>query len=335
MISLKTYLEQLDWSLGQTKHEQTHKCFLKAASLGLKPSEAYKSVYQKIVSVGGDINLRDIKRQLERAYEYVQGGKIKPATGSLSGKAQGKTKAKHRDFDFDVLRKYVKCLDAEMNRDWFLSRSPCLPNSAREYLQLLYRPEEKVAILEKVKQREPLIWDQTSNPIIPNSSEDGILFQTAPVDGQPHEVDRLKTVTNPEGKTWRAKEAVTSYPYLLLESDYEEEQYPGVGKAWLAFLAIVPVPIVSIVGSGNKSIHALVRVPNPTKEGWDQYVQSLKRFFTLYGADHQAISSIRATRLPFCMREDREQQLYYCNPAADRTPIYKQSKSEDKNNGNS
>ena len=58
--AFNTYTQQLDWHTGQTKHEQTHKCFLKAASLGLKPSEAYKTIYQKIVSVGGDINKRDI-----------------------------------------------------------------------------------------------------------------------------------------------------------------------------------------------------------------------------------------------------------------------------------
>jgi hypothetical protein len=116
-------------------------------------------------------------------------------------------------------------------------------------------------------------------------------------------------------------EAVTAFRYLLLESDHLESEYSGFPDAWLKFLALLPAPIVSIIGSGGKSVHALVRVDAKSKDDWDRLVALLKNALVELGADRGAMTAVRLSRLPFGIRGSRVQELYYCNPFADETPI--------------
>jgi hypothetical protein len=108
----------------------------------------------------------------------------------------------------------------------------------------------------------------------------------------------------------------------------------------------LPVPIVAIYSSGGKSLHALVRIDAPDKLTWDLMVRgrnqgSAERRTGLLdlvcplGADANALTAVRLTRLPFCWREGsrgkngrvvryeqpRLQELVYLNPLPLNQPV--------------
>ncbi len=75
-------------------------------------------------------------------------------------------------------------------------------------------------------------------------------------------LERLIKDSNPDGETYRAEENITNFRYLLLESDV------APADLWLRALVHLPLPIVSIVSSGGRSFHALVRVAANSSEDW-------------------------------------------------------------------
>ena len=100
------------------------------------------------------------------------------------------------------------------------------------------------------------------------------------------------------------------------------------------------IAVVAIYTSGGKSYHALVRVNCTTKEDFDIQRQRYITRLAALGADPAAITAVRLTRLPGCLRygsgdgqhhkpyldaagqpAPRMQQLLYLNPAADGRSI--------------
>jgi hypothetical protein len=139
------------------------------------------------------------------------------------------------------------------------------------------------------------------------SGPDGVWFLAQPVDGQEHVNPR----ENKDGKikmSRRSMESVTSWRYLVLESDKANARH------WLAALVQLPLRIAAIYTSGGKSIHALVRVDASCKERWDAECDGLEPILVTLGADPAALTAVRLTRLPGCYRGDKEQKLLYLNP---------------------
>jgi hypothetical protein len=129
-------------------------------------------------------------------------------------------------------------------------------------------------------------------------------------------LERLKSKTNPEGRTRRAQECVTAFRFALLESDQADMAH------WLAALAQLPLPIVSIVTSGGSSIHALVLVNAESKAAWDERIRGeLLAPLARLGADAAALTAVRLTRLPFIHRGTRLQELLFLNPSPASSPI--------------
>lgn len=106
-------------------------------------------------------------------------------------------------------------------------------------------------------------------------------------------------------RSWRT---VTSWRYAVLESDCAPEEL------WLKALIKLPVPIVAIYSSGGKSLHALLRIDAGDKLMWDLIVRgknahtatrsaALMDLVCPLGADAAALTGVRLTRLPFCLRE--------------------------------
>lgn len=320
---LSAYADSLDWSEGVSKHQQTYKAFLRAAGLGVKPSRAVKIVLDKVLEENGQLDQGGVLRQCRRAYEYVAGKSSATLPDNVLPQREGSyAKPKPRQFSFDKLKKLTTSFEGEISREWFLERSPKRPNTAHEFLSDLYPAGERVAVLTKFSQRRPaLIWNHDLSDFGQLASDEGVFFLPNPITGNRHLVGRLKSETNPEGESWRCEEAVTAWRYMLLESDLDESEYPGVGEEWLKFLALLQAPIFSIVGSGGKSVHALVKVDAASKEDWDEKVRPLKEPLRELGADIGALSAVRLTRLPFCCRNGALQELYYCDPNATSVPI--------------
>jgi len=145
----------------------------------------------------------------------------------------------------------------------------------------------------------------------------GAWFLCNPIDGKTICLDRLKSVTNPTGRTRRAEENLTAFRYLVIESDKAD---PAL---WLAALVQIPLPIVAVYSSGGKSIHSLVRVGARDGAHWRELKAKLAPALVTLGADDSAMTAVRLTRLPQCYRAEkaRWQELFYLNPTADETPI--------------
>jgi hypothetical protein len=134
-----------------------------------------------------------------------------------------------------------------------------------------------------------------------------VWFLNNPVDGGWHGNPRAG------GKaSRRSTEAVTGWKHLLLESD------EAPAELWLRLLAMCGLPITAIYSSGGRSWHALVRESHGADlAGFKEKLKAYKQRLPLVGADANAITPVRLTRLPGCTRGGKLQQLIFLNPAAD------------------
>lgn len=237
-------------------------------------------------------------------------------------------------FDPQKLERIAKRLPA-VNENWLSERSPtridrCSPEA---FLQAISGNGENILIFSTFRSQGQHLWYNRGSCLVPNEltrfttgCSDGVWYLSNPCDGQWRCLDRLKSPYNPSGRTRRAEENITAFRYAVLESDDAQPQH------WLSTLAQMPLPIVSIVTSGGRSLHSLVRVNAQSKSEWDDIVRGkLRHHLTLLGADDGALTAVRLTRLPFCMRyrsggdtfyeAPRQQKLIYLNPRADGTPI--------------
>lgn len=195
-----------------------------------------------------------------------------------------------------------------------------------QYLCHIFKTGEHVIIATSLNDRGT-VW--LNDPDHPNSTDDeldsfkhplegkGAWFLSNPVNGKAVELERLKSEANPDGESLRAEENLTSFKYLVLESDEAPQDL------WLSALVQLPLPIVSIVNSGGKSLHALVRVNAANGDHWRAIKQRIGPALVLLGADKNALTAVRLTRLPGSYRAEKAQwqELLYLNPHADGTPI--------------
>lgn len=259
------------------------------------------------------------------------------AVASIPEKAGYGTTPPKPKFDGELLGRFLgKCaFPAEKaTREELALRSRLEPvhyGHPRRFLSALYGRGEKVLIFTVFRSQGQFLWTgDGAEPMlsaggkvervgarpgeswrgeIPLGGRDGVYFLANPVDGRWH------AAAGTAKESRRSGSAVSAWRYLLLESDeaYEEE--------WLRVLMVLPLRIVSIVTSGGASLHALVRVDAGSKAEFDRYRDQALQMLVAVGADPGAISGVRLTRLPGCMRGDREQELLFLNPAATGTPI--------------
>ncbi|MBM4206280.1 MAG: hypothetical protein FJ194_19420 [Gammaproteobacteria bacterium] len=183
-------------------------------------------------------------------------------------------------------------------------------------LSRLYRrgSGEKVLIFSDMNSQGQKVWEADGSEKFHNhhlpTGDEGVWFLPQPVTGEFHANPRL------DGKlSRRSEEAVTSWRYLVLESDEAE------ADDWLRCLIQIPLRIACICESGGRSIHALVRLDAESKVAWDALVHRVKPALVTLGADPGALSAVRLTRLPQARRGKRVQRLLYLNPFPDGTPI--------------
>lgn len=209
------------------------------------------------------------------------------------------------------------------------ARSIIDPDTLRpaSFLHALYRPGEKVICFNQFQSQGQAVWahaaegvpcdDRELDAFMNQREGHGAWFLANPVTGDWLDLHRLIKEHNPTGRTRRAEENVTSFRYLVVESDQAE---PAL---WIPALAQLPLRIEAVCSSGGKSIHALVRVDAENGEHWREIKRKLAPLLITLGADEGAMTAVRLTRLPFCLRAEKGdyQELYYLNPGADETPI--------------
>lgn len=195
-----------------------------------------------------------------------------------------------------------------------------------QYLRHIFRTGEHVILTTSLNDRGK-VW--LNDPKDPTSREDeldsfkeptegkGAWFLSNPVNGSFIQSERLKSDVNPDGMSLRAEENLTSFKYLVVESDEAPQDL------WLSALVQLPLPIVSIVNSGGKSLHALVRVDAVNGDHWRAIKHRIAPALVTLGADKSALTAVRLTRLPGSYRTEKGQwqKLLYLNPDANETPI--------------
>ena len=91
-------------------------------------------------------------------------------------------------------------------------------------------------------------------------------------------------------------------------------------ELWLRVLTKLDLPIVSVTTSGSKSAHALVRVNAKDRADYLEKAAEIADLVVPLGADPAAMSAVRLTRVPGCVRKDtgKAQELIWFNPEAAR-----------------
>lgn len=265
-------------------------------------------------------------------------------------------------YDEAKLRRYVEAVPA-LTREDLKRVSPVKVETATaaDFLEVLYGTRERVLVFTEFYSQGNFLYQVGSGSCrlspergvkavlspLPTTAREGVWFLCNPVNGkwEPNasktKIHRLSEgqagpplVEDLPGK-WgrRSWMNVQSYRYAVIESDNAPEDL------WLRALVKLPVPIVAIYSSGGKSLHALVRIDASSKLEWDFWVRgrnagthgrvaSVMDLVCPLGADANALTAVRLTRLPFCFREGvtvkgkgyqryerpRLQELVYLNP---------------------
>ena len=196
----------------------------------------------------------------------------------------------------------------------FTAKSPVPVNdiTPAEFLHRLYPKQSNIIFTDQQSQGK-LVWneslpDQLVTSAIANNTQ-GAWIMVNPVNGKFLPIPRLGK------KSQRAEENLVAYEYLLIESDSVDLEL------WLRVLSKLDLPIVAVTTSGSKSAHALVRVGQKNREGYLARAAEIADLVVPLGADPAAMSAVRLTRVPGCIRKDtgKPQQLIYFNPDAGKS----------------
>ena len=283
---------------------------MRAKSLNVEPNNAVDEVAARINATGGYASPSKLTSQLQRAY----GRPVEVGSSCALAKAPKVV------FSPEMLKEVAaKAPDADTA--WLIKASPIpvaemTPSACLEHL---YYPGEHVLCFDDFKSQGQCLYTigSTSMQPLPSGGDNGAWFLANPVDGLHHPNPRQN-----DNPSRRSEESVTSWRYLVLESDVAD------ADSWLRCLVQLPLKVSAIYSSGGKSIHALVRLDATSKADFDQQRDLIKPTLLTLGADEAAMSAVRLSRLPGVMRGDRLQQLLYLNPNPQAAPIYNPSPAQ-------
>lgn len=237
---------------------------------------------------------------------------------------------KRPPLDLEKLQRVARTVKDPIDRDWLMARSaipvrPGMRDCGADFLEHLYAAGEKILIFTQFKSQGQFgyvvgrggwrLASQRGVPAVksdlPLGGPDGVWFLCNPVTGEWRKNESAVSRGGESRYGRRHGACVTRWPYLVLENDEAPQDL------WLKFLVQLPLPIVAIYTSGGKSVHALLRLQGAAdKTAWDRERDAMLALMAPMGADPAAMTAVRLTRLPGCMRGDRLQELWYLNPRA-------------------
>ena len=205
----------------------------------------------------------------------------------------------------EAFKRFIAGTD-KIDAEWLAARSPVCPwnRTPASFLHALYHKGENVIIFDDYRSQGQEVWEHPGLPFdaraldsFAKGKSHGVWFLCNPVDG--------KFPLNDDGnQSRRSRQSVTSWRFLLLESDRADIS----ASDWLAALVLLPLPIVSICETGGRLAHALLQADAPSKEAWDRIKDVLVPVLTMIGADIGSLSAVRLTRLPCCERLGKEDE---------------------------
>ena len=276
----------------------------------------------------------EVNREMwRRLFGKVRGGEDRAF--QESGMRRVKEVIKKRQ-DFSALALASEQLSGlVVGRRWLRERSPIDPEgvSATGFLQALYGCGEKVLVFERMMSQGEYGFVRTSagghwvelgrdrreahvvleGQEVPGplrAGKEGIWYLAQPVDGHWYlDPDLIDRQTGLPKWSRRSKLAVTDWRFMVLESDSARVDH------WLNFIVQLGLRIVALYTSGGRSVHALVRVNAGSRAQWDEMCRMMQPILSLLGADPAAMSSVRLTRLPGCIRRGKMRQELYRDPS--------------------
>lgn len=183
-----------------------------------------------------------------------------------------------------------------------------------KYLELLFEANENVGyVTTSYKKDEKFIpankgsWDRTAGQLIHLLNECG--GDIGSVIGDYNKEAGAWIRFNPLDGKGVNNENVTEFRYALVESDDMEIEKQH------AIISELELPVVCLVHSGKKSIHAIVRIDAANKEEYRKRVDYLYNILKQNGmsVDTQNKNPSRLSRMPGIMRNDRKQFLVATN----------------------
>lgn len=171
-------------------------------------------------------------------------------------------------------------------------------------LTALYEPEDRVFIGSSTDYHKRFI-----QPVSKYTNKEvrtfGNYIIANPLSGNMHKCKDGVT------ESARCDAAVCKFKYCIVEFDTipEDVQIAIYGK--------LKLPIVMLVHSGGKSIHAWLRVDAVNHKEWQAKVNDwYNNIFAYIGADMSCRNVSRLTRTPGAQRDDKEQTCLYLRPDA-------------------
>ena len=269
---------------------------------------------------------KELRRRIWRAEHGNDERRQNPWGGNVAKMPRPEPLKKRPPFDETMLRKMAANVREDIDAAWLRARSPWkltagMRGIAADFLDLLYEEGEKVLVFTEFKSQGQFIqWcgrggyrlgdrrdvKAVRSPL-PEGAADGVWFLSNPISGE-WKINPSAVGRDGEAKWGRRHgDCITAWRYMVLESDV------AAPELWLKVLVQLPLPIAAIYTSGGKSVHALVRVDAGSKAEWDK-IRDVVAGCVPLGADPAAMTAVRLTRLPGCLRGDRLQELYYLNP---------------------
>jgi hypothetical protein len=306
----QSFVAALHWQPGFLD-ESSYRAALEAARRKIPKETVLNEIVRRIEIAGDMPKPEKIHSQIERAWEYVNG------QGEKNSLPVSRTR-----FCPAALRRIAEKLPVENIHAFLALRSAIDPDhvTSESFLRTLYKPGEKVVVFTVYESQGQAVWPDCGDAL-PTTGPNGVWYLVDPVDGRFHANPRQRT------KSRRSQESVTDFRFAVLESDEADLD------DWLKCLAQIPLPIAAIYESGGRSIHALVQVNAKTKMEWDEKMRAIKPLLITLGADPNALTAVRLSRLPQAKRGDRLQRLIYLQPNSSDTPICERPVCSGQNEG--
>ena len=272
-----------------------------AAMAGLNPVEAERDIIQSMTRSPSPRN--EVGAAIRKAYsEHASGA------GAAGFNPRHIAPAKPKPLPMTAQR-FIQRGDGAQECDWWEASTPRIdwepgPRDALALLGALYAPEDYLFIGERYGAEVATVGDwmrriESGEPCPPH-------FIPNILTGQEHPL--------PDGKlSRRGDSAVCGFKYAVAEFDTLSK--PGQLMFWWGYRA---APIVALIDSGGKSIHAILKVDAPNREAWEAEIEQklFARVLCPLGCDAACRNESRLSRLPGHFRREKNawQRLLYLNP---------------------